>query len=363
MRYLEKTSKKVIATALIACMFSAIGGGLLSDADTASQMEVVGDSVKSSTNYRRESKNISMKSSVSLYATGFYKMGNRWIYLENGMQKNGWITYKGVNYYIRDDYSLPQSTFEKIDGYYYYFDRNGIMVKNQKVKLGGEIYQFDSNGRSIKPDRKTDFRVTSEQEKLYNLGEDILDAAKDKYDRGITYNTVISNGYAKKSTDANVNINNLGNANADKNQKNDVKRDKKTESNKNETNKTETNKNSNNIDSKSASKVISSAQSKIGSPYVWGATGPSSFDCSGLMQYAFSSAGVSLPRVSADQAKVGSYVSRSDLKPGDMVFWGEPVHHVGLYVGNGEYIHAPYPGTSVEKAKLGEYTTARRVLK
>ena len=80
-------------------------------------------------------------------------------------------------------------------------------------------------------------------------------------------------------------------------------------------------------------KVIEVAKSKIGSNYVWGAQGPNTFDCSGLMLYSFShGAGITLPRVSKDQATVGTYVSRSELRPGDLIFWGSPVHHVALYL-------------------------------
>ncbi|MCY6354774.1 C40 family peptidase [Clostridium sp. ZS2-4] len=110
--------------------------------------------------------------------------------------------------------------------------------------------------------------------------------------------------------------------------------------------------------------VVAYASNYLGSPYVWGATGPNSFDCSGFVKYVYAHFGVRLPRVSGDQATVGSYVSRGNLQPGDLVFFGSPIHHVGMYVGNGCYIHAPRTGDVVKISSLGsrsDYTTARRV--
>ena len=105
----------------------------------------------------------------------------------------------------------------------------------------------------------------------------------------------------------------------------------------------------------------------MGKPYRWGATGPNSFDCSGLMQYAFKNgAGISLPRVSRDQANVGKKVSKAELQPGDLVFFakGGRIHHVGMYLGNDQYIHAPQTGDVVKISKLSSRTlyTARRVI-
>lgn len=114
----------------------------------------------------------------------------------------------------------------------------------------------------------------------------------------------------------------------------------------------------------SSSAVVNYAYNYLGSPYVWGATGPNSFDCSGFVKYVYAHFGVRLPRVSRDQATVGSYVSRDNLQPGDLVFFGSPIHHVGMYVGNGCYIHAPRTGDVVKISSLGsrsDYTTARRV--
>ncbi len=99
--------------------------------------------------------------------------------------------------------------------------------------------------------------------------------------------------------------------------------------------------------SQRAAAAFSAAQSRIGDPYVWGATGPSSFDCSGLTQWAYSQAGVSLPRTTYEQADVGTRISESQLQPGDLVFFFGDLHHVGLYAGNGMVLHAPHTGASV----------------
>jgi cell wall-associated NlpC family hydrolase len=95
-------------------------------------------------------------------------------------------------------------------------------------------------------------------------------------------------------------------------------------------------------------KVLAFAEAQLGKPYVWGATGPNSYDCSGLTQDAWAAAGVALPRTTYDQVNVGTTVTRSQLRPGDLVFFYPDVTHVGIYVGNGQMIHAPKPGDVVK---------------
>ncbi|MGW6460635.1 NlpC/P60 family protein [Streptomyces sp. NPDC055078] len=100
--------------------------------------------------------------------------------------------------------------------------------------------------------------------------------------------------------------------------------------------------------SQRASSAFGAAQSKIGTPYVYGASGPNSFDCSGLTSWAFSQAGVSIPRTSQAQAGIGTRISsQSDLKQGDLVFFYGDLHHVGFYAGNGQVLHAPRTGAVV----------------
>lgn len=103
--------------------------------------------------------------------------------------------------------------------------------------------------------------------------------------------------------------------------------------------------------------IVKVALSKRGCNYVWGATGPSEFDCSGLTQWAYKQMGISIPRVAASQAQSGQKVNKSDLKIGDLIFFrtdkgSSRISHVGMYVGNGQMVHAPAPGYKVQKANI-----------
>jgi cell wall-associated NlpC family hydrolase len=108
-----------------------------------------------------------------------------------------------------------------------------------------------------------------------------------------------------------------------------------------------------------AARAVAFARSQLGRPYVWGASGPSSYDCSGLIMAAYRSAGVWLPRVSRAQWGAGPRVGLGSLAPGDLVFFaynsGDPgsIHHVGMYVGGGAMVEAPYFGASVRIASIG----------
>lgn len=96
-----------------------------------------------------------------------------------------------------------------------------------------------------------------------------------------------------------------------------------------------------------AEAAFQAAETRLGDPYVYGATGPSSFDCSGLMQWSYAQAGVSIPRTSEEQATIGPHLSESQLEVGDLVIFFGDASHVGMYAGNGQVIHAPHPGASV----------------
>jgi peptidoglycan DL-endopeptidase CwlO len=103
-----------------------------------------------------------------------------------------------------------------------------------------------------------------------------------------------------------------------------------------------------------AEKAIAFARDQLGKPYVWGATGPDSYDCSGLTQAAYRAAGIDLPRTTYDQVNAGTRIAQSDMKPGDLIFFYSDVSHVGIYIGNGEMIHAPHTGTVIKIAPITE---------
>ena len=110
--------------------------------------------------------------------------------------------------------------------------------------------------------------------------------------------------------------------------------------------------------------AVDTAMAQRGKPYVWAAAGPGSFDCSGLVQYAYAAAGVSLPHSSKGQAGMGRAVSRAELQPGDIIAFYSPVSHVGIYIGNGQMVHAPTSGDVVKVASIdamGSITAMRRI--
>ena len=116
--------------------------------------------------------------------------------------------------------------------------------------------------------------------------------------------------------------------------------------------------------SDAAQVAIDTAMAQRGKPYVWAASGPGSFDCSGLTAYAYRAAGISLPHSSALQSHMGKAVSRADLQPGDLVFFYSPVSHVGIYIGNGQMVHAPTSGDVVKVASvdsMGDFVGGRRI--
>jgi peptidoglycan DL-endopeptidase CwlO len=111
-----------------------------------------------------------------------------------------------------------------------------------------------------------------------------------------------------------------------------------------------------------ASVAVATARAQLGKPYVWAASGPDAFDCSGLTMFSWAAAGVSLPHSAAMQYNSAPHVSRSQLQPGDLVFFGSPAYHVGIYVGGGMMIHAPQTGDVVKYASIGilDYSGAAR---
>jgi peptidoglycan DL-endopeptidase CwlO len=108
--------------------------------------------------------------------------------------------------------------------------------------------------------------------------------------------------------------------------------------------------------------VVDYARSRLGCRYVWAGTGPRVFDCSGFTSWCYRQIGISLPHSSAAQIGCGQRVSRSNIQPGDLVFFGSPIHHVGMYIGGGMMIHAPNTGdvVKISSAFRGDYAGACR---
>lgn len=408
MQFKKRTSKKIIAIALATFVLSSSAFMYTANVKADEQVEeitsqqtaedsqttndgaeaVTSDTDSQASNTPEESQlevtpNENPLKAANNGSNGFIKENGKWYFYVNNVQKKGWIEYKGNKYYIINTYELPQNMWRKINGNLYYFNKDGIMIKDQKISIDGKEYQFNKNGHMVDLDSSKKLNeVSAEQQKLYDLGQQTLIEAASKKKNGVLYEAgkyyryqdgKKVRGWYKENGKWYYFLNSFNRAKnlwrkIDNNlyyfDQNGVMLTNTTTNIKGITYRF--NKGGSLASSSSQikiNKVIEVAKSKIGSNYVWGAQGPNTFDCSGLMLYSFShGAGITLPRVSKDQATVGTYVSRSELRPGDLIFWGSPVHHVALYIGNGKYIHAPQPGSTVTIANLGGYTTARRVI-
>ncbi|MCD0452273.1 NlpC/P60 family protein [Actinocorallia sp. API 0066] len=102
-----------------------------------------------------------------------------------------------------------------------------------------------------------------------------------------------------------------------------------------------------------AAEALRHALTQLGRPYVWGAAGPSSYDCSGLVLWAYAKVGINLPHYTGAQWNAGTHIAREDLQPGDLVFFYNDLHHVGLYIGDGLMVHAPQTGDVVKISPIG----------
>lgn len=111
-------------------------------------------------------------------------------------------------------------------------------------------------------------------------------------------------------------------------------------------------------------RIVEKSKTYLKIPYKWGGTTPKGFDCSGFVRYVYKEFGYTLPRTTKQQIYCGKSVSKSDLREGDLVFFGSPVHHVGIYIGNNRYIHSPKTGDVIKISELkrrSDYNTARRI--
>jgi peptidoglycan DL-endopeptidase CwlO len=107
--------------------------------------------------------------------------------------------------------------------------------------------------------------------------------------------------------------------------------------------------------SAAATKAVKFALKQVGKPYVFGAAGPGTYDCSGLTMRSWEAAGVNLPHSAADQYNYGHHVSRNDLEPGDLIFFYSPISHVTIYIGNGMMVSAPTEGEDVSVVPVAAF--------
>lgn len=318
---INKKISKIMAAMIIAGSLTAFAGNNTVSADEISDIAVVSETTET----RAEAKN------------GFVKEGNKTFYYKNGNKVKGWVEANGEKYYFMNSFEMAQSRYRTIGGVDYYFKADGTLAANEVVKTTDGIFRFDANGKKVENEKYAE--VVDCDFLTIRAASNAKAEEKGKLNPGTLIKiTGEANGWNRIETldgEKGWVSSDYLNYNIPVNEK--------------------------------VQKVISVAKAQMGKPYRWGATGPNSFDCSGLMQYAFKNgAGISLPRVSRDQANVGKKVSKAELQPGDLVFFakGGRIHHVGMYLGNDQYIHAPQTGDVVKISKLSSRTlyTARRVI-
>ena len=299
------------------------------------------------------------KQSGAMYSEEWVKHKGYWYWLKlsGKMSTDEWIKDKGEWYWLESDGKMSSNEWVKHRGSWYWLKSGGKMANNEILKVNGVWYRFDNNG---KMDSKTNFKVgqvkpvsslnirsgASTSYKVIaqvysNEYVEILDSTSGWYKVKIGNGTI---GWASSSY-----INVINSSNASGNEQS-----------------------SESTNSSKIQRVINIAKDQLGKPYGWGAEGPNSFDCSGLTYYAYKNgAGVTLPRTSAAQATAGRAVSKSDLKPGDLVFFntnGQGISHVGIYIGGGNMIHSTKPGDVVKTTSINSsyyssrYVTARRIV-
>lgn len=315
MHSLNKHISKLMAMVMIAGSITIFGGASDVKADEISEVTTV---------ERAAAKN------------GFVEENGKTYNYVNGKKAKGWVEKNGEKYYFLNDYSMAKSMYRTINEVRYYFKADGTLASNEIAKTTEGMFRFNADGTVVKGETyaqvgKCDFLNIREK-------ADADSAIKAKVYTGDVVKLLGDDGnWDKVETKDGV----QGWVNATYLEYCEV--------------------------SSKVEKVISVAKAQMGKPYKWGATGPNSFDCSGLMYYSYKNgANITLPRVSRDQANAGVKVSKEDLKPGDLVFFGSGsrITHVGMYLGNDQYIHSPQTGDVVKISKLSarKMITARRII-
>lgn len=271
-----------------------------------------------------------LKEEASNVRNGIMNDAGKWYKYVNNARTRGWYQEGNKTMFFLNTLNRAENMWRKIQGKTYYFEADGRRVTNTVKYIDGRTYKFGTDGALVENANTSLVNYNVSVRGKADESSDVVGQLK----KGNGVEIIGKSGSYVKVRTGNSSFDGWVRSSA-----------VVTES------------------QAKLDRVIAVAKSKLGTSYVWGATGPNTFDCSGLMLYAFrNGAGITLPRVSKHQATVGTYVSRQNLRPGDLIFWGRPVHHVAMYIGDGKYIHAPYPGTTVQIARLGAYTTARRII-
>ena len=268
------------------------------------------------------------------------------------MAENEWINSKGIWYYLKQDGVMAENEWINLKGVWYYLKQDGVMAENELLQVNGIWYKFESNGAmnnkniytvgKVKPCDFLNIRSgpgtsNSIVGKIYtNNHVEILEQNSNGWYKIQTENNIVGWVSSKYIT---------------------ILYSESTNASTNET----------------INKVIELAYKQLGKPYKWGAEGPNAFDCSGLTYYVYkNAAGITLPRVSSDQAKTGTYIDRSELHPGDLVCFsssGTRINHVGMYIGDDKFIHSPQAGDVVKISSMAsgyhsrKFVTGRRIIK
>lgn len=256
--------------------------------------------------------------------------GQNYYYLNGQKQTNYFLNQDGKVYYFGADGARYTNQFLNQDGKVYYFDNGGVMYQNKWYYNWGHSYYFGTDGA-----RYTNQFLNQDGKVYYFDNDGVMYQNKWYYNWGHSY---YFKNDGSRATNETLNINNV----------------------------TYTFDSEGIASSNKASQIVSIAKQQLGKPYVWGATGPNSFDCSGLVQYVYKQIGITLPRTTYQQEYQGKAVSLNELQPGDLLFWGNygSAYHVAIYIGNGNFIQAPTSGQSVKITNMNYYRPnfARRIL-